>query len=129
MDHKSSQRQKLVNMVGAKLTDERHTFRRDKAMQRAGVGPDYLDPAANPRSEQAPQMPEDKHMPNYNNDTPNSWLRGRNESAEGKPNFDRMQSRHPIPSTPAAEGPGARQSGDPKARPATYTGWARERGG
>lgn len=39
---------------------------------------------------QAPQAPEDRHGPDYNNDTPKNWLRGMpRESAEGKPSFDK----------------------------------------
>ena len=39
-----------------------------------------------------PQDPVDKRGPDYSNDTPNTWLRGGpNESAEGKPNFDRSK--------------------------------------
>jgi hypothetical protein len=40
------------------------------------------------------QMPEDQHAPGYDNDVPvNSWLRGGNESAEGKPGFDKSQAK------------------------------------
>lgn len=35
------------------------------------------------------QSPTDKHGPGYDNDTPDTWLRGVGENAEGKPNFDR----------------------------------------
>ncbi len=34
-----------------------------------------------------PQDPEDKHGPDYDNDTPNNWLRGANEDATTKPGF------------------------------------------
>lgn len=38
---------------------------------------------------QAPQFPEDKHGPKYNNDTPDNWIRGMGpKGAEGKPGFD-----------------------------------------
>ncbi len=38
---------------------------------------------------QAPQCPEDKHGPKYDNDTPSNWLRGMGSNrAEGKPGFD-----------------------------------------
>lgn len=41
-------------------------------------------------NDQEPQCPEDKHGANYNNDTPNNWLRGMGPGeAEGKPSFDK----------------------------------------
>lgn len=45
-----------------------------------------------PKDMTAPQAPEDKQGPKYSNDAPNDWRRGGpNESAEGKPNFDRSK--------------------------------------
>jgi hypothetical protein len=36
----------------------------------------------------APQCPEDKQGPDYDNDAPNNWVRGM-PNAEGKPGFDK----------------------------------------
>src|SRR5262245_14830306 len=36
----------------------------------------------------APQFPEDKRGPDWQDDHPNDWVRGKGESAEGKPGFD-----------------------------------------
>ena len=45
-----------------------------------------------PPDQNNPQMPMDKHGPDYDNSTPSTWLRGMpNESAEGKPDFKRSQ--------------------------------------
>jgi hypothetical protein len=38
-------------------------------------------------SQEAPQCPEDKRGPDYDNNTPSNWLRGM-PNAEGKPSFD-----------------------------------------
>ena len=44
--------------------------------------------------EQLPQAPEDQHGPGYSNLVPDNWLRGMpGESAEGKPGFDKSESR------------------------------------
>ncbi len=41
------------------------------------------------RSEQAPQTPDNKHGPKYDNDTPETWVSGANENATTKPAFDK----------------------------------------
>ena len=38
---------------------------------------------------QAPQFPEDKHGPKYDNDTPKNWLRGYGQN----PNFDKHKAK------------------------------------
>ena len=45
------------------------------------------------KPEEAPQCPEDKRGPDYDNNTPSNWLRGM-PSAEGKPSFDHV-GKHP----------------------------------
>lgn len=42
---------------------------------------------------QAPQFPEDKHGPKYDNDVASNWLRGMGpKEAEGKPGFDKHKA-------------------------------------
>ena len=43
----------------------------------------------NQKSEEAPQCPEDQLAPAYSNETPESWITGKNEDATTKPGFDR----------------------------------------
>jgi hypothetical protein len=38
-----------------------------------------------------PQDPIDKQGPDYMNIHPNDWIRGKGESGEGKPGFDRSK--------------------------------------
>ncbi len=60
---------------------------RDTAKERYGVAKGTL----NMKSEEAPQCPEDKRGPDYDNNTPSNWLRGM-PSAENKPNFDKSKA-------------------------------------
>lgn len=39
-------------------------------------------------TEEAPQCPEDARAPGYDNNTPQSWVTGKNEDATRKPGFD-----------------------------------------
>ena len=41
------------------------------------------------KSDEAPQCPEDKRGPDYDNNAPSNWLRGM-PSAENKPSFDHV---------------------------------------
>jgi|SRR6516164_5789086 len=70
---------------------EREKWGRAKAEER--YGPLQFRDGAPPPSDQPqkPQARENQHGPNYDNDSPNTWVRGfgKNfESAEGKVNFD-----------------------------------------
>jgi hypothetical protein len=58
----------------------------------------YQNGAPAPADKHAPQSPENKHGPNYDNRTPNTWVRGfgkggGNESAEGKPGYGKITPR------------------------------------
>jgi hypothetical protein len=62
-----------------------------KATERYGGGTKTFPP---PKDQSAPQFKEDAQGPNYRNEVPvDSWLRGANEDATTKPNFDHSKSR------------------------------------
>ena len=47
------------------------------------------EPTLSQESVEAPQCPEDKRGPDYDNNTPDNWLRGMGkDQACGKPGFD-----------------------------------------
>lgn len=48
------------------------------------------EPTLSQKSDEAPQCPEDKRAADYDNNTPDNWLRGM-PSAEGKPSFDKSK--------------------------------------
>ena len=47
----------------------------------------------NQKSEEAPQHPENKRGPDYDNRPPQSWITGKNEDATTKPYFDHSPKR------------------------------------
>lgn len=64
---------------------------RDTARERYGsvASPRSGTGLGDPNNE-APQNPEDKRGPDYDNNTPDNWLRGMGKGeAEGKPSFDK----------------------------------------
>jgi hypothetical protein len=101
------------SMSGIRVT-ETGKWGRDKATERYGQLRFKDGAPPPPKDWQKPQQLGDPSFPNghglgYNNDSGDSWLRGRRESAERKPAFDRMESRKPQPRNPAQEGRGARR--------------------
>jgi len=61
---------------------------------RAYTGMDNLeDPAGLRENSQRNQTPDNRHCANYDNDTPNNWLRGVGERATNKPGFDRTNTK------------------------------------
>ena len=64
------------------------------ATSRYGGGTRTFPP---PEDVHAPQKLGDRNnlqdSPRYQNDTPNNWLRGANQNATTKPNFDRSKRR------------------------------------
>lgn len=67
-----------------KFTDE---WGRSAARNRYGNPHGSLNQA----SEEAPECPPDKRGPDYDNNTPDNWLRGMGKGqAEGKPSFDHV---------------------------------------
>jgi hypothetical protein len=126
---KDSQRTKIERMVGRDLAKV-HVHEYDRAARFAGVPShtepkSYRPPNPNQNKPQALGDPETNLQgPAYDNDHRNDWVRGRGQSGEGKPGFDKMQGRQPQPANPSGEGPGARRSNYSPPR----HGWAPERG-
>jgi hypothetical protein len=67
---------------------ERHRSFPDGKNSERHPRPPRADRAHDHREVQAPQAPEDQRAAHYHNDHPNDWVRGRGESATGKPGFD-----------------------------------------
>lgn len=69
-----------------------HQWGRDKAKERYNT--DKRDTLGPDKEVQAPQAPEDKHGSTYNNDA-SGWVRGMGkgkiETGEGKPSFDKRK--------------------------------------
>jgi hypothetical protein len=63
---------------------ETEKWGRSKADSLAGPL-EHRSGAPQPKDQSRPQAPEDKRAPGYPSDHRNDWIRGRGESAEGKP--------------------------------------------
>ena len=101
--YRSTQRRKMVNLVGEGLTRKHYEFLPERAERLSGVQA-YEDKP--PRDAHSPQAVGDRSNlqgPDVDNDTRN-WADERGPGAEGKPAFDRMQSRKPQPNSPAESG-------------------------
>lgn len=69
---------------------EMQKWGRDTARERYGK---LHEPPLSQKSEEAPQCPEDKRGPDYDNNTPDNWVRGMGKGqAEGKPGFDKLKA-------------------------------------
>jgi len=85
------------------MVDDTQKWGRKTARERYGSLP---EPNMKAKDMSEPQFPEDKRGPDWEDDTPNNWLRGGpNESAEGKPSFDKSSG---------TEGHGGQDGGAPK---------------
>jgi hypothetical protein len=81
------------SMSGLKGVQETEKWGRNTARERYGK----LDtPDMKAKDYSQPQKLGDSNNlqdPRYNNEVSNSWLRGRNESAEGKPGYNKITPR------------------------------------
>src|SRR5262245_40746854 len=71
-------------MSGLKV-EETEKWGASKARERYGRLP-QVD--MKPKDMSEPQFPEDKRGPDWQDDAPNTWVRGANEDATTKPGFD-----------------------------------------
>ena len=91
-----------VEKWGREAAKERYSAapKSDDAVSRHGRGKAIIGLIDQPKLDetgrvmQAPQSVNDEHGPDYDNDTPHNWIRGMpNESAEGKPGFDKKKPK------------------------------------
>src|SRR5262249_7082275 len=80
------QRPRNPNSNDPRYTGNRSAWGESKATERYGGTTRTFPP---PKDTHGPQAREDQHGPNYDNDTPNNWLRGANQDATTNPNFDK----------------------------------------
>ena len=86
MDRGNKDQHRYTYSGGVKA-QETEKWGASKARERYGPLP---QPNMKAKDMSEPQFPEDKRGPDWEDDTPNNWLRGGpNESAENKPSFDR----------------------------------------
>jgi len=76
----------IPDVPGLSKVVNKSAWGESKATERYGGTTRTFPP---PKDRHAPQDPVDKHGPGYENDTPNNWLRGANQDATTKPNFDK----------------------------------------